>query len=86
MLYTHLHHGFGGKSGIYGPVTLKIDGEMKFYRSARNPPLPDLPLGGGGGGTHDSAKFRIRKNRDQKNQKKVEILIFCRDFKNAPGF
>ena len=87
MLYTHLHHGFGGKSGMYGPVTLEIDGEMKFYRSARSPPLPGLPLGGREGGAPTTLpNFGSEKIRTKKIEKKVEILIFRRDFKNAPGF
>ena len=84
MLYTHLNHGFGGKSGMYGPVTLKIDGEMKFYCSVRAPPLPGLPLGGGAPTTLPN--FGSKKIRTKKIEKKVEILTFGRDFKNACGF
>ena len=68
VLYPHLNHGFGGECGMYGPVTLKIDGEMKFDRPARGRPLAWATPGGAA--THDSAKFRVRKNRDQKNRKK----------------
>ena len=59
VLYTHLDHGFGGDGGMYGSITLKIDGEMKFYRSARSPPLAWPTTRWGGGGSHDSAKFRV---------------------------
>ena len=67
VLYPHLNHGFGGECGMYGPVTFKMDGEMKFYRSARKPPSAwPTPRRA----THDSAKCRVRKNPDQKHQKK----------------
>ena len=69
---------------MYGPVTLKIDGEMKFYRSACSPPLLGLPLGGGGGGA--ATTFGSEKIRTKKIGKKFVILIFRRDFKNTPGF
>ena len=44
MLYIHLNNGFGGVCAINGPVSLKIDGEMKFYRWARSTgPRPPYP-------------------------------------------
>ena len=62
VLYRHLNHGFGGKGGMCGPVTLKIDREMKFYRRACRPPLAwATPRGA----THASAKFQVRTNPDQ---------------------
>ena len=59
---------------MYGPVTLEIDGEMKFYLAACSPPLawPTTRVGG----SHDSAKFWVRKNPDQKNPKKSGNLNF----------
>ena len=72
---------------MYGPVTLETDGEMKFYHLARSPPLPDLPLGGGGGGHPRLCQISgPKKSGPKKMEKKVEILIFGRDFKNATGF
>ena len=69
---------------MYGTVTLEIDGEMKFYRLARSPALPGLPLVGEAPTTLPN--FGSEKIRTKKIEKKVEILIFRRDFKNAPGF
>ena len=70
-----------------GPVTLEIDGEMKFYRSARRTPLTwPTTRGGGGGAPTTLPNFGSEKIRTKKIAKKVEILIFRRDFKNAPGF
>ena len=61
-----------------GPVTLKIGREMKFYRSARRPPFAwPTPRGAA---THDSAKFRVGKIRDQKNRKKSSNFYFSLRF------
>ena len=71
---------------MYGPVTLEIDGEMIFYRLARRTPLAWLTTMGGGGAPRTLPNFGSEKIRTKKIEKKVEILIFRRDFKNAPGF
>ena len=86
MLQTHLNHGFGGKSGMYGPVTLKLDGEMKFYRPACGPPLGlgYAPLGGPPPTTLPN--FGSEKIGTKKIEKKDYFLIFRCDFKNASGF
>ena len=83
MLYPHLNHGFGGECGMYGPVTLEIDGEMKFYRSARSPLLPGLPLGGP---PTALPNFRSEKFWTEKIEENVQILIFSCDFRNTTGF
>ena len=69
---------------MYGPVTLKIDGEMKFYRLARGPPFAwATPRGAT---THDSTKFRVRKNWDHKNRKQSLFFYFSLRFQKRVQF
>ena len=82
MLYTHLHHGFGGKSGMYVPVTLEIDGEMKFYRPARGPPLARATLRG----TRLCQILGAKKLRPKKSKKKLIFLFFVAISKTRPIF
>ena len=69
---------------MYVRVTLKIDGEMKFYRPARGPPLAWATPGGAA--THDSAKFRVQKIGTKKIEKKVDFLFFVAISKTRPVF
>ena len=72
---------------MYGPAILEIDGEMKFYRSARRNPLTwPTTRGGGAEAPTTLPNFGSEKIRTNRIEKKVEILIFRRDFKNAPSF
>ena len=71
---------------MYGPVTLEIDGEMKFYRSARRTPLAWPTTRGEGGAPTTLPNFGSEKIRTKKIQKKVETFVLRCDFKNAPSF
>ena len=57
---------------MYGPVTLKIDGEMKFYPR--------------GAATQESGKFRVQKNQGQKNRKKGWKFYFLLRFQKGVWF
>ena len=71
---------------MYGPVTLKIDGEMNFYRSARRTPLAWPTTWGAGGAATTLPNFGSEKIRTKKIEKKLKFLFFVAISKTRPVF
>ena len=70
---------------MYGPVTLKIDGEMKFYRPACGPPLA-WAAPRGAGHPRVCQISGPKKSGPKKSKKKLIFLFFVAISKPRPVF